>query len=125
MKKINQHKQRPLFFYLNLLFTLFFGCVGKQEVRVDNLDISIPDSWMTPLPASEEVSGDWWSVFKDPVLDTFLVQLRSNSPDMKTIVQNQRKALYNAKINGVDIYPSFNYNNAFKINKPTENKLLS
>ena len=108
MKKINHHKQRPFFFYLNLLFTLFFGCIGKQEVRVENLDISIPDSWMTPLPASEKMSGDWWSVFEDQVLDTFLVQLKSNSPDMKTIFQNQRKALYNAKINGAAIYPSFN-----------------
>ena len=108
MKKSSQYKERPLFFYLSLLFILFFGCVGKHEVRVENLDISIPDSWIAPLPASEKMSGDWWSVFEDPVLETFLVRLRFNSPDIKTIVQNQRKALYNAKINGAAIYPSFN-----------------
>ena len=108
MKKSSQYKERPLFFYLNLLFILFFGCVGKHEVRVENLDISIPNSWIAPLPASEKISGDWWSVFEDSVLDNFIVRLRSNSPDMKTIVQNQRKALYNAKINGATIYPSFN-----------------
>ena len=108
MKKSSQYRQKKQFIYLNLLFILFFSCVGKQEIRVDNLDISIPDSWITPIPASEKISGNWWSVFEDPVLDTFLVRLRSKSPDMKTIVENQRRALYNAKINGAAIYPSIN-----------------
>ncbi|GIS53208.1 hypothetical protein Ct9H90mP29_02500 [bacterium] len=69
----------------------------REEVRVDNLDISIPDSWVAPLPASEEVSGDWWSVFEDPVLDTFLVQLRSNSPGYENHCSKSKKSALQCK----------------------------
>ena len=108
MIKNSQYRQRPFLFYLNLIFFLFFGCVTKQEVRVESLDISIPDAWVTPIASSEKISGDWWSIFKDPNLDTFLVRLKTESPDMRALVQNQRIALHNAKINGASIYPSFN-----------------
>ena len=108
MIKNSQYRQRPFLFYLNLLFFLFFGCVTKQEVRVESLDISIPDAWVTPITSSENISGDWWSIFEDATLDTFLVRLKTESPDMRSLVQNQKMALYNAKINGASIYPSFN-----------------
>ena len=108
MIKNRQYRQRPFLFYLNLLFFLFFGCVTKQEVRVESLDISIPDAWVTPITSSENISGDWWSIFEDATLDTFLVRLKTESPDMRSLVQNQKMALYNAKINGASIYPSFN-----------------
>ena len=108
MIKNSQYRQKPFLFYLNLLFFLFFGCVTKQEVRVESLDISIPDAWVTPITSSENISGDWWSIFEDATLDTFLVRLKTESPDMRSLVQNQKMALYNAKINGASIYPSFN-----------------
>ena len=108
MIKNSQYRQRPFLFYLNLLFFLFFGCVTKQEVRVESLDISIPDAWVTPITSNENISGDWWSIFEDATLDTFLVRLKTESPDMRSLVQNQKMALYNAKINGASIYPSFN-----------------
>jgi len=103
-----QYKKRRSLFYLTLFFILFFGCAGKQEVRVDTLDLKIPETWNAPFPPSEKVSGNWWSVFNDPMLDSFLLRLKTESPDIKTLVQNQRMALYNAKINGASIYPSFN-----------------
>jgi len=106
--KNSQYRQKPFLFYLNLLFLLFFGCVTKQEVHVESLDISIPDAWVTPITSSENISGDWWSIFEDATLDTFLVRLKTESPDMRSLVQNQKMALYNAKINGASIYPSFN-----------------
>ena len=108
MIKNSQYRQKPFLFYLNLLFLLFFGCVTKQEVHVESLDISIPDAWVTPITSSENISGDWWSIFEDATLDTFLVRLKTESPDMRSLVQNQKMALYNAKINGASIYPSFN-----------------
>ena len=108
MGRNRQHKKRRSLFYLTLFFILFLGCAGKQEVRVDSLDLKIPETWNAPFPPSEKVSGNWWSVFNDPMLDSFLLRLKTESPDIKTLVQNQRMALYNAKINGASIYPSFN-----------------
>ena len=108
MGRNRQYKIRRSLFYLTLFFILFFGCAGKQEVRVDTLDLKIPETWNAPFPPSEKVSGNWWSVFNDPMLDSFLLRLKTESPDIKTLVQNQRMALYNAKINGASIYPSFN-----------------
>ncbi len=87
---------------------IVFGCVSRQKVQIEQLDVNIPKTWTVPIPPSEKISGDWWSVFNDPVLDTFLVRLRTESPDMKTLVQNQKMAHYNAKINGASIYPSLN-----------------
>ncbi len=69
---------------------IVFGCVSRQKVQIEQLDVNIPKTWTVPIPPSEKISGDWWSVFNDPVLDTFLVRLRTESPDMKTLVQNQK-----------------------------------
>jgi len=86
----------------------FKGCAGKQQVRVEDLGMSIPESWNALFPPIEKVSGDWWSTFNDPKLDSFIIDLKTKSPDIKTLIQNQEVAIQNARLGGASIFPSVN-----------------
>ena len=103
-----QTKNRIPVILIALFIFLFFGCMGKQQVHVEDLGISIPSTWNAPLPQSQKVSGNWWSVFNDSMLDSFLFRLKTESPDIKTIIQNQEVAIQNAKLGGASIFPSIN-----------------
>ena len=74
-------------------------------MHVEDLGVSIPEAWNAPFPASEEISGKWYSAFNDPVLDSLLIRIKTESPDFKTLVQNQSIALYNAKISDAFVSP--------------------
>ncbi len=93
---------------LSIFVNLFFGCSVKQQARVEDLGMSIPEAWSAPFPQNEEVSGNWWAVFNDSILDSFLFMLQTESPDIKTLVQNQKMALYNAKLSGSSVFPFLN-----------------
>tara|TARA_B100001113_G_scaffold353779_1_gene359805 strand:+ start:433 stop:1914 length:1482 start_codon:yes stop_codon:yes gene_type:complete len=108
MQNRNQAKNRVSLIPIALFIILFFGCIGKQQVRVEDLGISIPATWNAPFPQSQKVSGNWWSIFNDPMLDSFLFRLKTESPDIKTLVQNQELAIQNAKLGGASIFPSIN-----------------
>ena len=92
-----------------LVLMLIAGCASKQQVQIEKLGIDVPDTWTIPFPNSEKVAGEWWSVFSDSTFNSYLARLQTETPDVKTLIQNQRKALYNAKISGASIYPSFNF----------------
>ena len=106
----SKKKVKVLFYYLSsiLLSVLFFGCAGKQQVRVEDLGMPIPETWKAPFPIIEKVSGDWWSGFDDPMLDNFILQLKTKSPDIKTLIQNKELAIQNAILGGASIFPSIN-----------------
>ena len=68
---------------------LFFGCANNQSITVEDIDIEIPDKWQTTIPSYEPLTGDWWSLFNDPKLEIFVKEIMQNSPDIKTILNNQ------------------------------------
>ena len=98
------HRVSSLF--ISLLAIVFFGCAVKQQVYVEDLGMSIPETWNAPFPSTEKLSGKWWSVFNDSILDSFLLRLKTESPDLKTLLQNQKMAHYNAKLSGASVFPS-------------------
>ena len=75
----------------------------KAQVHVEDLGISIPETWKAPFPQIEKISGDWWSVYDDSTLNNFITQLKTKSPDLKTLVQNHELAIQNAKLGGASI----------------------
>ena len=105
-----EKKTRIIFSLLSLSMISVFssGCAGKQKVHVEDLGVSIPEKWKAPFPQIEKISGDWWSVFGDSTLNNFIVQLKTKSPDLKTLVQNHELAIQNAKLGGASIFPSIN-----------------
>ena len=94
--------------FLSIISVFSSGCAGKQQVHVEDLGVSIPETWKAPFPQIEKISGDWWSVFGDSTLNNFIIQLKTKSPDLKTLVQNHELAIQNAKLGGASIFPSIN-----------------
>ena len=106
MQSKNQTMHRVSSLFISLLAIVFFGCAVKQQVYVEDLGMSIPETWNAPFPSTEKLSGKWWSVFNDSILDSFLLRLKTESPDLKTLLQNQKMAHYNAKLSGASVFPS-------------------
>ena len=108
---MNTEKKTRIIFsllFLSMISVFSSGCAGKQQVHVEDLGISIPETWKAPFPQIEKISGDWWSVFGDSTLNNFITQLKTKSPDLKTLVQNHELAIQNAKLGGASIFPSIN-----------------
>ena len=108
MKKVELETIISSRLYIYLLTIFFIGCAGKHDVRIEDLDVPVPDMWGVSIPQSEQITGDWWSYFNDLKFNTYLNNLRNESPDIKTLYQNQRMAYHSARINGASIYPAVN-----------------
>ena len=61
--------------FLSIISVFSSGCAGKQQVHVEDLGVSIPETWKAPFPQIEKISGDWWSVFGDSTLNNLIIQL--------------------------------------------------
>ena len=94
---------------LVILFTIS-GCAGKPTIKVEELDIPIPKSWMTSFPVNKGVTGQWWLSFQDTVLIKYLDQLNNESPTIKTLIENGNLARYNAQISSASKFPAINLN---------------
>ena len=100
---------------LSLILVFFFtitfnGCSPKNKIEIQDLDLRIPTEWSFPIHNNFESTTDWWTHFNNPYLDTFLSDVKDYSPDFKTLLQNQKISLNNAKILGANILPSINAN---------------
>ena len=94
--------------YIIISCILLFGCANKQSITINDIDIEMPDKWQTNIPDYEPLTGNWWALFNDPELETFIEEIIQNSPDIKTILNNRKMAYQNAKINGSGIFPTLN-----------------
>ena len=89
-------------------FIFLLGCANNTSITIEDIDIDIPDRWQTTIPDYEPLTGKWWSMFNDPELEQFIDAILENSPNIKTIVNNRKIALQNAKINGSGVFPTLN-----------------
>ena len=96
------------FAYL-FLFVLFLNCAGRSEFDVDTLDIPVPKSWQTTFPDNKDFVGEWWLSFQDSALTNYLSKYKVNSPTVKTLLQNQKLAKYDASVSSSSIFPQLNF----------------
>ena len=89
-------------------FIFLLGCANNTSITIEDIDIDIPDRWQTTIPDYEPLTGKWWSMFNDPKLEQFIDAILENSPNIKTIINNRKIALQNAKINGSGVFPTLN-----------------
>ena len=94
--------------FIIALFVFLQGCANNSSVTIEDIDIDIPDRWQTTILDSKPLTGDWWSMFNDPKLEEFIDAIEGNSPNLKTIINNRKIALQNAKINGSGVFPTLN-----------------
>ena len=90
------------------LFIFCLSCAGKSKFDVSALDIPVPKSWQTTFPDNKDFVGEWWLFFQDSALTNYLAKYESNSPNVKTLLQNQKLAKYNASISSSSIFPQIN-----------------
>ena len=91
------------------LFLLFLNCAGRSEFDVDTLDIPVPKSWQITFPENKDFVGEWWLSFQDSALTNYLSKYKVNSPTVRTLLQNQKLAKYNASISSSSIFPQLNF----------------
>ena len=92
--------------FLSLL--LFNGCASKASIKVEDLDVQVPELWQTPIPDSEKFTGQWWQIFEDDDLENFILNFQKNSPDLRSIINNKNMAFQTSKINSSSVFPSLN-----------------
>lgn len=98
-----------IFTSFSLIAMILSGCLSKPEIKIEDLDVMVPESWTTSLPDTEELVGDWWIIFKDSLLTRYLRDFNENSPDVMTLIQNQKVAQNNARIKSSSIFPQINF----------------
>ena len=96
-------------FYLLLLFIIIlaFGCSNSPSISADELGISIPEQWSMPIPEKSNAT-DWVEAFNDEDLTVYIGKIKSNSPDLLSLIENEKIGRYNASIKGANIMPSIN-----------------
>ena len=91
---------------LSIIFE--FGCIKKPELNIEELKIKIPNEWSIPIHSDNDITGEWWVAFNNQELNNFLSQIKNESPDFLSLIQNQKIGLFNSKISGASLFPSLN-----------------
>ncbi len=99
----------PIHLLISLFIIFGFGCYNNPRNSVDNLDINIPDEWSVPIHEKSNNNKDWVTAFNDKELISYLEAVKAKSPDLLSILQNEKIGRYNAKIRGANILPSLNF----------------
>ena len=98
---------------IHLLFSFFvffaFGCYNNPRTSVDDLGINIPEKWSMPIHETSDNKKDWVTAFDDKELTSYLEAVKVKSPDLLSILENEKIGRYNAKIRGANILPSVNF----------------
>src|SRR3982750_4569349 len=63
-------------------------------------------AWKEATPSDAIARGDWWKVFKDPVLDDLERQAAENNQDLKAAVARVTQARALARSAKADFFPS-------------------
>ncbi|MGD8538045.1 MAG: efflux transporter outer membrane subunit [Candidatus Aminicenantes bacterium] len=96
---------------IGCLATLFFviSCVPKLEKPPD-LDIDVPQKWISTEATAEGELSRWWTRFNDPRLNQLIdIVLRENY-DLKAAATRLDAAAALARIAGADLYPQVSGN---------------
>ena len=73
---------------LSIIFE--FGCIKKPELNIEELKIKIPNEWSIPIHSDNDITGEWWVAFNNQELNNFLSQIKNESPDFLSLIQNQK-----------------------------------
>tara|TARA_B100000287_G_scaffold431270_1_gene488182 strand:- start:912 stop:2375 length:1464 start_codon:yes stop_codon:yes gene_type:complete len=94
---------------LSFIIIFAFGCYNNSRISVDNLGINIPEEWSMPIHEKSDNNKDWVTAFNDKDLISYLEAVKVKSPDLLSILENEKIGRYNAKIRGASILPSANF----------------
>ena len=99
----------PIYLLFSFITIFVFGCYTNPRTSVDDLGINIPKKWSMPIHETSDNNKDWVTAFNDKELTTYLEAVKVKSPDLLSILENEKIGRYNAKIRGANILPSVNF----------------
>ena len=82
------------------------SCIPRNKITSQELDFEIPEEWSFPIHSDGGRTVDWSAYFNNHFLDTFLIKVKEQSPDLIALLENQKISYNNAKIAGANIFPS-------------------
>ena len=96
--------------WIGLALIFLAGCTVGPEYRKP--PVAVPDQWSQALPedtgpAPEAVDlKRWWTVFKDPMLDSLIARDVENNQDLRLADARIREARAQRSVVAADIQPS-------------------
>src|SRR5512140_2281018 len=90
-----------------VMLALCSCAVGPDYKRPDVTDLTPADwRWKLAEPEDEAPKGEWWKVFKDPVLDEMETNAARNNQDLRAAVARVDEARAAARIDRSRFFPS-------------------
>ena len=99
----------PIHLLFSFIIIFAIGCYNNPHTSVDDLGINIPKKWSMPIHETSDNNKDWVTAFNDKELTSYLEAVKVKSPDLISILENEKIGRYNAKIRGANILPSVNF----------------
>ena len=100
---------RPTHLLFSSIIIFAFGCYHNPHTSSDELGINIPGEWSMPIHEKSDNNKDWVAAFNDEDLISYLEAVKVKSPDLLSILENEKIGRYNAKIRGANILPSVSF----------------
>jgi multidrug efflux system outer membrane protein len=114
--------KRPALQFLFLIF-LFSCAVGPDYKRPDVADLTPSDwGWKIAEPKDEVPKGQWWRVFKDPVLDDLETRTVEGNQDLRVAVARVEEARAAARISRSRFFPELSFNPSFVRQRTSANQ---
>ncbi len=89
--------------------SIVISCVPKLEKPPD-LDLNVPQNWISIETTGEGEISQWWTRFNDPRLDELVEVVLMENYDLKAAATRLDAAAALARIAGADLYPQVSAN---------------
>ena len=85
---------------------LLAGCAAPNPPRPVASGVVAPSGWRTALPATGNVSRDWWNGLGDPVLGDLVEAALGNNPDIAIAAARVQEARASERLARAQLFPT-------------------
>ena len=112
--------------FLSLLASLLFaGCLLGPDYRKPIVAAPPaflePGPWKVSAPRDHLPKGNWWTIYRDPVLDRLVVQANAASPTIAGAVARRDQARALARFDRAELFPHVSVNASAERGRTPEN----
>ncbi len=106
-----------------LLLASVSGCVVGPNYRPPQ--VPVPATWSEGQPngvvARAAATAQWWTTFKDPVLESLIGRAVQSNLDVRTAAARVREARAQRGVTAADLWPTINVSGSYTRNRRSEN----
>jgi multidrug efflux system outer membrane protein len=108
-----------------LLVVGLSGCMVGPNYRAPQ--VPVPAAWSEAQPGKAEASAaavsQWWTTFKDPVLESLIARAVQSNWDLRTATGRVREARAQRGVAGADLWPTINLSGSYTRQRASENAI--